>query len=257
MAVSLVSCLVISVASAQDYKPPSLDFDAPAVVETPVEPLAEHPKDVPLKPLPLKPLPVEPPVEKIVAPKPTEKPRIEVREVVPRPEIEKKAQPETELEKKKIVKPKVEEKAKTPEVSSPAIKKAISKKIVKPQDVEGIPLDAIKSSNTASSKDVSLVLTYEEDSSGLTQAQIARLKQSLDGFKAKGKLNIHAYANIPDGGNVGFARSLSLSRALTVREWFVNNGIKAENMTLRALGEARLGNDSVANSVEIFTGKKS
>ena len=74
VAISLVSCLVISVASAQDYKPPSLDFDAPAVVEIPVEPSDDRPKETPLKPLR-----VEPPVKKIVTPKPIEKPRIEVR----------------------------------------------------------------------------------------------------------------------------------------------------------------------------------
>ncbi len=247
MAMFFLSCTIVSFATAQEYRPPSLDFDAPAVVETPTEPIAEPKEEIPYKPLPVE------SVEKKTAPKPAEKPLKELRKIVPRPEIVETAQPSPEIKKPE---PKTEEKPRTPAVSAPAIEKAAPKKVVKPQDVEAIPLDDIKPVDVTSAKDVSLIITYEDDSAGLSQAQIARLKASLNDFKSKGKLNIHAYANIPDGGNVGYARSLSLSRALTIREWYVNNGIKAENMTLRALGEARLGNDSVANSVEIFTGKK-
>ncbi len=209
--------------SAQEYRPPSLDFDAPTVVEEPAR-------------SPYKPLPAE--------------------------EVEKgsepvKVVPKVELPPKKVETVPVEIKQEPKPASKPVVKKAETKKVVKPQKVDAVPLKEIKPSNTSSSKDISLVLTYEENAAGLTQVQQTRLKASLDGFKAKGQFHIHAYANTSDTENVGFARSLSLSRALTVREWFINNGVKAEDMTIRALGQARLGSDSLANSVEIFTGSKS
>lgn len=203
---------------AQDYRPPSLDFETPVIV--PAEPSKPTKNMQP---------PEQKPVTKPMPPKQSEEAKV-----------------------KTVEKPKPAKIIKKPDL--PAVKPAESKKAVQPESVKAEPLEPPVEKKAVSADDVSLVLTYDDSSSRLTQAQIGRLKGMLDDFKAKGQFNIHAYANTTDSGNVGLARSLSLSRALTVREWFMNNGVKPENMTIRALGQARLGSDKHANSVEIFSG---
>jgi len=216
----LLLLFISSPVLAQDYRPPSLDFEIPKPQEE-TQPTQE------------------PMAQEMI------KPEIQDNKPVPKPmpprQTETKTTPSAEITEK------------------PNVREAEPNKVVQPEKVRIEPLKAVESKKptTSSAKDISLVLTYEDSTSKLTQAHIGRLQGMLGEFKTKKQFHIHAYANTTDSGNVGFARSLSLSRALAVREWFINNGIKAENMTVRALGQAKLGTDSLANSVEIFTGSKS
>ncbi|MDA1101183.1 MAG: OmpA family protein [Proteobacteria bacterium] len=93
----------------------------------------------------------------------------------------------------------------------------------------------------APADDKTLQLRFRADSSVLTDDDEDRLKAMADKVAPTGaRLQLKAYA-AGKGDDTSKARRLSLSRALAVRSFLIENGLRSTRIDVRALGIARDG----------------
>ena len=71
------------------------------------------------------------------------------------------------------------------------------------------------------------------------EEKLAALASSMK--SSDDRLQIRAYANAPDSGSSSSARRLSLSRALSVRSYLIDQGIRSTRIDVRALGDTGSG----------------
>ncbi len=92
--------------------------------------------------------------------------------------------------------------------------------------------------NTKVAKKQDRQMLFKGDDSQIT-ASMATVLQEIQHNLEKNqsmRLQLHAFAT-GENGNPSSARRISLSRALSVREYLKNNGIRATRMDIRALGD--------------------
>lgn len=86
-----------------------------------------------------------------------------------------------------------------------------------------------------------LQIRFRTGSSVLTRDDESRLKKIAKQIEAGGtRLQLKAYAE-GTGKDTSKARRLSLSRALAVRSFLIENGLRSTRIDVRALGIARDG----------------
>ncbi len=94
--------------------------------------------------------------------------------------------------------------------------------------------------STPSSDDI-LQVRFRASSSALTRDDEDLLKTIADKVAAtEARLQLKAYAE-GSGNDTSKARRLSLSRALAVRSFLIENGLRSTRIDVRALGIARDG----------------
>ena len=99
--------------------------------------------------------------------------------------------------------------------------------------------------------DNSLEGRFRSGSSVLTRDDERRLKVMVQSLDPTGtRLQLKAYAEAT-GNNTSKARRLSLSRALAVRSFLIENGLRSTRIDVRALGIARDG--GAPDRVDIVT----
>jgi outer membrane protein OmpA-like peptidoglycan-associated protein len=83
---------------------------------------------------------------------------------------------------------------------------------------------------------------FDEESVELSDSARSQLGQLAEILKADESLRVQllAYANSPDGSNSA-ARRLSLSRALAVRAFLIDEGIRTARFIVRAQGTDTAG----------------
>lgn len=87
-----------------------------------------------------------------------------------------------------------------------------------------------------------LVIPFSGESitlDGNAEQQLAALAGRLK--EGSERLQIKAYAQAPDNGSSSSARRLSLSRALAVRSYLIDQGIRSTRIDVRALGDTGEG----------------
>jgi outer membrane protein OmpA-like peptidoglycan-associated protein len=88
---------------------------------------------------------------------------------------------------------------------------------------------------------VSFAVRFAAGSTAMSAEDESRLKRFAEDFKAgEDRVQLRAYAD-DSGGNASKARRLSLSRALSVRSFLIENGLRSTRIDVRALGVARDG----------------
>lgn len=199
---------------------------------TPPSSLFDEPEAAPV--VPTAPAPAK---QKMVAPKPTSKP-------IPNQSFKE-----------------------TPEPSKPSPKASVvtgePMKAIKAEKVEAQPLEPVKPSpNDKGAKSNTLILGFQGERITLSQTHISQLEANADEYRklpSDQLVYIHAYAQSNGSDGAGKARSYSLSRALSVRDWLIEKGIKAKRIKIRALGS--LSSDILIESsqipqdrVEVFVG---
>ena len=84
-------------------------------------------------------------------------------------------------------------------------------------------------------------LRFGAGSAAISTDSEGRLKQLAETLKSgEDRVQLRAYAD-DSGGNASKARRLSLSRALAVRSYLIENGLRSTRIDVRALGVARDG----------------
>lgn len=89
--------------------------------------------------------------------------------------------------------------------------------------------------------EATIQLRFGAGSAGITTEVEQRLKQFADELKGgEDRVQLRAYAD-DSGGNASKARRLSLTRALAVRSYLIESGLRSTRIDVRALGVARDG----------------
>lgn len=84
-------------------------------------------------------------------------------------------------------------------------------------------------------------MRFAAGSTAMSTDDEARLKRFAERFEGtEDRVQLRAYAD-DSGGNASKARRLSLSRALSVRSFLIESGLRSTRIDVRALGVARDG----------------
>tara|TARA_Y100000031_G_scaffold40119_1_gene45692 strand:- start:303296 stop:303997 length:702 start_codon:yes stop_codon:yes gene_type:complete len=212
--------MVVSSEEIEFYTPPTSLFDEPEPSVTSPQP-SPAPTTTPVLVEPIK-----------VVPKPSSKP----------------------AQKKPM---QVETKPITPIIKSEPLK------AVKAEKVEAQSLEPVASgTNSGKVNSDALILGFQSDRITLSQTHMSQLEDHLKVYKKLPDtklIYVHAYAQSNESDGAGKARSYSLSRALSVRDWLIEKGVKAKSVKIRALGS--LSSDMVVENsqipqdrVEVFIG---
>jgi outer membrane protein OmpA-like peptidoglycan-associated protein len=217
---------------AEEAPPPAA---APRREVSPAPPPAEPAKTDVAKTQPVK-APDPPKVEapKIETPK-SETFKSEPAKLEPRPEPPKKVV--------EMPSPKQPEPPPPPKVAPPP---AAAKQADKPKEIAALPPAGAE--GLAAGKPLQVL--FGEDSSDLTTVAKGALKGVADMMKAKPdvRLQLLAYAD-GEGITPSKARRLSLSRALAVRSYLIDNGVRSTRIDVRALGNKQ--GDGPGNRVDV------
>ena len=91
---------------------------------------------------------------------------------------------------------------------------------------------------TTPSQTDAFTVPFAGDTSRLTDASRAPLERAMARLKADDQLRVQLMAYAGGAGlSASKARRLSLSRALTVRSFLIDNGVKSSRIDVRALGD--------------------
>jgi len=94
-------------------------------------------------------------------------------------------------------------------------------------------------------------LSFDGGSAALSDGarqELDRMAASLNGNEQR--LQVVAYA-ASQGNNTSAARRLSLSRALAVRSYLIDKGIRSTRIDVRAMGTPEAGNSGPADRVDL------
>lgn len=90
-----------------------------------------------------------------------------------------------------------------------------------------------------------------DDLSGIAIQQLSELAERMRGLA--GRLQVRSYAS-PTDGTSGSARKLSFKRALAVRSFLIEEGVRSSRVDLRALGPADDGGEEDRVDIILTTG---
>ena len=191
-------------------------------------------------------LAVQQPVKAPTAPAPKPMPLKKVAKATPTPVLTSKPVPAKQVEK----------------TAAPAPKKAMSPAPPPPPKIAAVPEPEV-SSEQASAKSQSIKIApgqsiriaFDEKATKLPDSMKDYLRKLADGLHDKKDLSLRlmAYADA-EGLSASKARRLSLSRALSVRSFLIESGVRSTRIGVMALG--RKTTDNPKNRVDISIAKR-
>lgn len=212
---------------------------------------------------------VKPPVQKVeAAPAPTAAPEpAPVIAQAPEPEappaapqaVVTKAPEELKVPEKPVEVAKIDKKAPPPAPAvAPAPKVEEKKETVAPtppptpesQAPEKPEVASLPSSGDAVMPDQGVRVIFGAEQTKLPESSKAQLVELANSMKGKGdmRLQLMAYAGGPDLSS-SLARRMSLSRALSIRSFLIENGVRSTRIDVRALGNKT--NEEPVNRVDL------
>lgn len=233
--------------------PPVAVAPPPPVVLTPakVEVRAARPAP-PKAPTPVPPVPVPPPAPAVakVAPAPEAAPQEKVAVAVPPPPAPSASPPPTPAAKPTPAapepaasEPKVQEK---PEPPKPAARIPPTPALT-PSPTGPVPAAPVQTASRpdAITQQLSFRVLFDDKSAKISDSARAPLQELSNKMKESENLRVQlmAYAE-GTAETASQARRLSLSRALAVRSFLINQGVRSTRMDVRALGNKSQGGPS-------------
>ena len=210
----------------------------PAVIEKPEEVAKEKPKEI-ISAEPEAPKAPPPPPEPVPAPVPVTP--VAKAPAAPEPAVEKpvklEAKPAEELKEEKIAEP-VAPPAPPPAVKVPEPPKVVAKlPEAEPTKPEAPAVASLPPTGATIGDGHSMRVLFEADSAKLpgdAREELRELAASMTNQEGL-RLQLLAYAGGAEMSS-SVARRLSLSRALAVRSYLIENGVRSTRIDVRALG---------------------